>query len=481
MKIIVLSLFALVIVNLSYSQSLNTVWSGILNAGGQKIELRLHLVQNEDKTYSSNWDVPLQKAFGIVSSKTELTNSQLNIEIKAIAASYTGKMNPEANKIEGSWTQAGLDFELNMEPYSSSNPSLVESKPIVPKPQTPKPPFNYLSKDVIYEGAKTKLTYGATITYPSTTSKFPLVILITGSGRQDRDETIFNHKPFAVIADDLTKKGYAVLRVDDRGTDKSTGNFIESTTEDFAQDVEEHIRYAKTLPMIDTNKIGLCGHSEGGLIAPLVASRNKSVAFIILMAGPGIKITELMALQNEAVLKSVGVGQNEIDSYLPLYKKLMKLVTQSTDQKTANEKSKELTTQWFKATNKDYVLATTNISTEADMDKFVEAMVGQLSTKWWKYFANYDPQPILQKVKCPVLAMNGGADIQIVADQNLKGIQTSLLKAGNKKGTIMKFDELNHLFQKCTKCTVSEYGELETTIEPVVLDYISNWLKNNLK
>jgi pimeloyl-ACP methyl ester carboxylesterase len=478
MKKIIFSLILLVFLNLSYSQSLNSVWSGILNAGGQKIELRLHLIQNEDKTYSSNWDVPLQKAIGIVSSKTDLVNSQLNIEIKAIAASYSGKMNAEANKIQGTWTQAGHDFELNMEPYLTSNPSIIESKPPAPKPQTPKPPFSYLSKDIIYEGAKTKLTYGATLTYPTNPSKFPLVILITGSGRQDRDETIFNHKPFAVIADDLTKKGYAVLRVDDRGTDKSTGNFIESTTEDFAQDVEEHIRYAKTLPMIDTNKIGLCGHSEGGLIAPLVASRNKSVAFIILMAGPGIKITELMALQNEAVLKSVGVGQNEIDSYLPLYKNLMKLVTQSTDQKMAIEKSKELTSQWFKSTNKDFVLATTNISTEADIDKYVGAMVGQLSTKWWKYFANYDPQPTLQKVKCPVLAINGGADIQSVADQNLKGIQNSLLKGGNKKATIMKFDGLNHLFQKCTKCSVNEYGELETTIEPVVLEYISNWLKN---
>lgn len=454
-----------------FSQATVSNWTGILNAGGQKIELRLHLVQNPDKTYSSNWDVPAQKAMGITSSKTQLENNQLSIEIKMIGASYTGKINAEGNAIEGSWGQSGMSFPLHMEPLKEG-----QAATIIAKPQTPKPPFNYASEDIEYKGVQTQLNYGATLTYPKDNAKHSLVILITGSGRQDRDETIFDHKPFAVIADYLTKKGFAVLRVDDRGAGKSTGDFSKSTTADFALDVEEHIRYAKTLAMIDTTKIGLLGHSEGGLIAPMVAARNKSVAFIILMAGPGIEIAELMAVQNEMVLKSAGISQQAIDAYIPLYKQLMKTIIVMDKKEDAILTSKSIVKEWFDKTDKNLVKLTTNISTEADIDKFATSMAETLSTNWWKFFAAYNPQPNLQKVKCPVLALNGSADIQVPAAVSIKGIETALKKGGNKHFVTKQFEGLNHLFQKCNKCTVQEYGELETTIEGEVLETIGNWL-----
>lgn len=443
----------------------------MLKAGGQKIELRLHLNQNPDKTYSSNWDVPLQKAKGIPSSKTALVNNQLSIEIKMIGASYTGMLNAAGNAIEGTWGQSGMSFPLNMEPLKEA----LEEKELM-KPQTPKPPFNYSVKDVTYEGANTKLTYGATLTYPNDNKMYPLVILITGSGRQDRDETIFDHKPFAVIADYLTKKGFAVLRVDDRGAGKSTGDFSKSTTADFALDAEEHIRYVKSLPMIDSTKIGLLGHSEGGLIAPMVAARNKTVAFIVLMAGPGIEITQLMAVQNEMVLKSAGIDQPAIAAYIPLYKQLMKTIISIDNNEEAINESKKIVNEWFRITDKTFVKSTTNISTEADIDKFATTMAQTLSTPWWKFFAAYNPQPTLQKVKCPVLAINGSADIQVPSVVSLKGIEAALTKGGNKQFTTKQFEGLNHLFQKCTKCTVPEYGELDTTIESEVLDTIGSWL-----
>jgi pimeloyl-ACP methyl ester carboxylesterase len=454
-----------------FSQATFSNWTGILNAGGQKIELRLHLVQNPDKTYSSNWDVPAQKAMGITSSKTQLENNQLSIEIKMIGASYTGKINTEGNAIEGSWGQSGMSFPLNMEPLKEG-----QAATIIAKPQTPKPPFNYASEDIVYKGVQTQLNYGATLTYPKDNAKHSLVILITGSGRQDRDETIFDHKPFAVIADYLTKKGFAVLRVDDRGAGKSTGDFSKSTTADFALDVEEHIRYAKTLAMIDTTKICLLGHSEGGLIAPMVAARNKSVAFIILMAGPGIEIAELMAIQNEMVLKSAGISQQAIDAYIPLYKQLMKTIIVMDKKEDAILTSKSIVKEWFDKTNKNLVKLTTNISAEADIDKFATSMAETLSTNWWKFFAAYNPQPNLQKVKCPVLALNGSADIQVPAAVSIKGVEAALKKGGNKHFVTKQFEGLNHLFQKCNKCTVQEYGELETTIELEVLETIGNWL-----
>ena len=453
------------------SQDVLHKWSGVLNAGGQKIELRLNLIQNADKTYSSNWDIPAQKVKGLASSKTELLNNQLSVEIKMIGASYSGSLNMSGDKVDGAWSQSGMSFPLNMGTVKEG-----QEEKIFIKPQTPKPPFAYNVKDFVYEGNETKLSYGATLTYPKEDKKFPLIILITGSGRQDRDETIFDHKPFAVIADYLTKKGYAVLRVDDRGAGKSTGDFSNSTTADFAQDVEEHIRYAKNLPMIDTTQIGLLGHSEGGLIAPMVAVRNKSVSFVILLAGPGVEIGELMAMQNEMVLKSAGISQEAINTYIPLYKNLMKTIVSINSIQDANAKAIEIVKNWYSNTDKNLVKATTNISSESDINKFATTMSETLSTKWWKYFASYNPQIALQKLKCPVLAINGSSDIQVPADANLKAIELGLKKAGNKKGTTMKFDNLNHLFQKCSKCTVQEYGELENTIEPEVLEYIYNWL-----
>ena len=471
MKKILFLFLSIILFITGFSQVIVSNWIGILNAGGEKIELRLHLIQNTDKSYSSNWDVPAQKAMGIASSKTQLESNQLTIEIKMIGASYTGKINAEGNSIEGSWGQSGMSFPLNLSPLQEG-----QAATIISKPQTPKPPFIYASENMIYKGIQTKLDYGATLTYPKDNAKHALVILITGSGRQDRDETIFDHKPFAVIADYLTKKGFAVLRVDDRGAGKSSGDFSKSTTADFALDVEEHIHYAKTLAMIDTTRIGLLGHSEGGLIAPMVAARNKSVAFIVLMAGPGIEINELMAVQNEMVLKAAGISQQAIDAYIPLYKQLMKTIIVIDKKEDAISKSKIIVKEWFANTDKNLVKLSTNISDEADIDKFATTMAETLSTNWWKFFAAYNPQPTLQKVKCPVLAINGSADIQVPAALSLKGIEAALKKGGNKHFVTKQFEGLNHLFQKCTKCTVQEYGELETTIEPEVLETIGNWL-----
>jgi pimeloyl-ACP methyl ester carboxylesterase len=456
---------------LANSQVLINKWSGVLNAGGRKIELVLNIVQNTDKTFQSNWDIPAQKIKGLASSKTELLNNQLAIEIKMIGGGYAAVLNATGDKMEGTWTQSGMNFPLNMEPFK-----VGQVEKMVVKPQTPQAPYSYSVKDFVYEGLDTKLSYGATLTYPTDQVKHPLIILITGSGKQDRDETIFDHKPFAVVADYLTKKGYAVLRVDDRGAGKSTGDFSNSTTADFALDVEEHIRYVKSLPMIDTNKIGLLGHSEGGLIAPMVAARNKSVAFVILLAGPGIPITQLMALQNEMVLKSAGISQEAINAYLPLYTNLMKTIIAVDNAKDATAQSMEIVKAWYNRTDKNLVKTTTNISSETDINKFAALMAETLSTKWWKYFASYNPQLALQKIKCPVLAINGSQDIQVPATANLNGIEIALNNAGNKNFTTKKFEGMNHLFQKCTKCTVPEYGELETTMEPEVLVYIHQWM-----
>lgn len=452
------------------AQNLETLWLGKLAVGAQTIELRFHIKQLENDTKSVSIDVPIQKAIGINASKVVMKADSISIEFGLLKADYKGKF-INKDSINGNWNQSRMDFPLSFKKVSAFEDKKVN------RPQTPKPPYSYLSEDIVYTGKHTALTYGATLTYPSKEGKYPLLILITGSGQQDRDETIFDHKPFAVLADYLTRNGMAVMRVDDRGKGKSTGQFAESTSYDFSEDVEEHIAYAKTLAFIDQNKIGLLGHSEGGMIAPMVAARNKDVSFIILMAGPGIDIVHGMELQNKYVLKASGISDEAIYAYLPLYVKVMQLVSKLNDKEEAISKVNDMVNKWYQVTDKKIVQSTTGIKDSTEINKYVSTVVGQLSSKWWKYFANFDPAVYLSKVYCPVLAINGEKDIQIAADENLNGIEKALIKAKNKRYTVKKMDGLNHLFQKCNACSVTEYGEIENTIDPVVLSTILQWLQ----
>jgi pimeloyl-ACP methyl ester carboxylesterase len=425
---------------------------------------------------TSAWDVPAQGVKNIASSATTITGNSISILIAAIKVEFVGAITADSKKIDGTWKQSGMDFPVSFEPMNAA-----DAEKTVTKPQTPKAPFPYEVEDITYTGAKTKITYGTTLTYPKGKQKVPVIILITGSGKQDRDESILGHQPFAVLADYFTKQGYAVLRVDDRGAGKTTGDFSQSTSEDFAQDVEEHLAYLKTKPFIDIHKIGLCGHSEGGMIAPMVAARNKDIAFVMLMAGPGIPITDLMLYQNKAVLLASGIDTKVVEAYLPLYKKLVISISNAKDYEVALQQSLTILQQWRKDTNPDYVKQSTNITDDASEKEFAQTMTKSLSTKWWQFFMNYNPQSNLEKVKCPVLAINGGADIQVVSKPNLDGIAAALKKGHNAKGTTKEFAGLNHLFQKCQACTVAEYGQIETTIEPEVLQYMGDWLHQTLK
>lgn len=451
-------------------------WFGLLNGGGQRIEIILNLQQDSTITLKSFWDIPIQKTKGLPSTRTEWDGDILTIEIKQLGVTFTGRVTPDGQKMQGIWGHAGSRIPLILEPY-------VEGKiwPVVIKPQTPKAPFPYVSEDFVYQGVKTKLKYGATLTYPKDTLKHPLLILISGSGAQDRDETLFDHKPFAVIADYFTKNGFAVMRVDDRNIGKSNGVYSASTSADFALDVEEHLNYAKKLTQIDSTKMGLIGHSEGGLIAPMVAARNTSVSFVVLMAAPGVDITELMASQNELIMKSLGISSQAIQAYMPLYRQLMFEIKEAPSKYVAIEKASTLVRNWYAKTDKALVKLTTNLSSESEINMFVLPFVESLSTKWSKYFVSYRPKPVLEKVAVPVLAMNGNNDIQVQANMNLTGIKEALKAGKSKNFTIKGFDGLNHLFQKCHSCSVAEYGELETTIEPEVLDFMKNWLDKIVK
>jgi len=355
----------------------------------------------------------------------------------------------------------------------------------VKRPQTPKPPFPYKSEDVEYDNSDKSVHFGATFTVPLPDPNanyfrapvYPTVLLITGSGKQDRDETIYDHKSFAIIADHLTRQGIAVLRVDDRDMGKTTGNFNIATSADFAKDVEAGLNYLKTRQDVDTGNIGLLGHSEGGMIAPMVASKRADVRFIILLAGPGVKVSELMEQQAIDVAAASGTPRKSLEKYRPLYRELVKAIVNEADTAKAFSEGMLVFDDWQKDKSALLVLSLTDVKDEKSKARFVESFVKQLSTPWYNYFLQFDPAEYLTKINCPVLALNGEKDVQVSAKQNLEGIQSALEKAGNKNFKTMEIPGLNHLFQHCKKCSTDEYSELEESFDPGSLEIISNWIK----
>ncbi|MBZ5857480.1 alpha/beta hydrolase family protein [Flavihumibacter profundi] len=348
------------------------------------------------------------------------------------------------------------------------------------KPQTPQPPFPYIVDTLVYQQGPDSLRYGVTLTIPNGAGPFPAIILITGSGAQDRDETIFNHKPFAVLADFLTRQGYLVMRVDDRGIGRSSGNFSQSTTYDFAQDVNNHIEFLKKRKDVRKDKIGLLGHSEGGMIAPLVAASNKDIKFIILMAGPGIPVYRLMAEQNEAVLKSSGIDSLAAKDYSVFFSAIMPKLAAAPDTGTAKALLTAALKDWQLTEHPNRVMATTGIHDETSFNRYVSLVVQQVYTPWFRAFLLFDPQPYLKKLHCKVLALNGSKDIQVIPASNLEGIRSCLAVSSTKHYQVEELPGLNHLFQTCKACTFPEYATLSESISPVALQTIGDWLQKEI-
>jgi len=446
-------------------------WQGKLNVG-ITITAVFNITDEGNGVLSGTMDSPDQGKKGMKCSNVKIKADSLFIEMNKIGGLYAGKME-DASHINGIWNQAGRTFPLNLEKVAK----VAELN----RPQTPKPPFDYLSEDVIYQNADKSIQYGATITIPKGKGPFPALVLITGSGLQNRDEEIAGHKPFAVIADYLTKKGYVVLRVDDRSMGQSTGDVKNATTADFAKDVNVSMDYLKSREEVNKKKLGMLGHSEGGMIAPILASQRKDIDFIVLMAGPGEKITKLMQAQTAAIMESKGMGKEAIEQYTNLYGNLMQVDLTAKDKTELMEKMTKAVDEWKGKNTAELVAQTTGIYDEQSEKGFVDEFAAGISGVWFKYFLSCDPGPYLRKLSCKVLAINGSKDIQVVSAPNLAGIKASLAKSKSKIYEVKELPGLNHLFQTCTKCTVEEYGELEETMSPLALQTIGDWLDKNVK
>ena len=450
-----------IVVGLSVSYAEDRVaghWEGQIDIPGQPLTVKIDLTINASD-WSGTIDIPTQGAKGLLLSDILVAEEdgvvRIKFSIRGVPGNPTfdGKLQDSA--ISGTFSQGVATFGFRLSREIMSGPK---------RPQEPKPPFPYKIEEVTFQNGAVNLA--GTLTLPQGDGPFPAVLLISGSGLQDRDETLVGHKPFWVLADYLSRAGIAVLRVDDPGVGKSTPHPKPPTTADFATDVEAGVAFLKQDDRI--GHIGLIGHSEGGIIAAIVASRSNDVGFVVLMASPGVLGTELLRKQNERIFNAAGIAGERKQNLLTLLDRLFTILT--SEDMTEDEQRQGVDEIVRKQ------LEINGVPPAQQDEAQVRALVEQSLTPWMRYFLTFDPRPALEKIRVPVLALNGEMDVQVDAEQNLTAIAAALNKGSNRNVTVHRLPEHNHLFQRAKTGLVNEYAVIEETISPEVLDLIRKWV-----
>lgn len=436
-------------------------WYGLLNVPGSPLRLVFH-VSHEGDTYSSTMDSPDQSAYGIPVTSTRFENHTLTLTVTNLAIEYVGVLQGDT-VVRGTFRQGGQAFALNLTRQPISKLTVV-------RPQDPTPPYPYLEEEVVFPNTADGVTLAGTLTLPKQGAPFTAVVLISGSGPQNRNEELMGHRPFLVLADHLTRKGVAVLRFDDRGTGRSTGNFSSSTTLDFARDVQAAVAYLKTRKEINSERIGLIGHSEGGLIAPIVAAASPDVAFIVMLAGPGIRGKELLTLQSEVISRTMGFKEELIERTKAVNEGVFDIILNTSDPDSLQPKIAKYMRNAVRSN--PHILAQSGMGEDA----FVNMQAAALSSAWMRTFIRHDPAPALEKVKCPVLALFGEKDLQVPPVPNAEAVMQALTRGGNTQSTVKVLPGLNHLFQEAHTGSPAEYSAIEQTISPTALDALSSWI-----
>lgn len=430
------------------------VWQGALEGHGMRLRLQLHVSHDDHRQLVAALDSPDQGVIGLPAIKVSQKAAVFHFEIPVVSGVYQGALNAAKTAITGSWTQSGVEQQL----VFHRSDQLLE----LLRPQNPAKPYPYKEEEVSIANDQANLTLAGTLTLPRGPGPFPAAVLLSDSGPHDRDESIAGHRPFLVLADHLTRKGVAVLRFDKRGIGKSNGDYANATTEDFANDAEAALAYLKTRKEIDSKKTGLIGHSEGGIIAPMVATHSQSVAWIVLLAVPGLRGEEVLLLQSEQILRTAGVNEGEVARTLAFNKQTYTLVREEKDPVALETKLNDLVQ---------------STSTSAALPPAViQSQVRMLVSPWFRFFLDYDPIPALQKTSCPVLALSGEKDLQIPPKANLAKIQKALQDGGNRDFLTAELPGLNHLFQHSASGLPTEYGGIEETMAPEALNAIADWV-----
>jgi len=459
LPIIILSILSLGI-KAQQPETIDGIWLGTLEI--QSLELRLAI------TLSGSAEGELKAALkSIDQGGAEVPMEQAILSLDTLLVKHAGariEIEGIINADEGTW-----QTEFRQGPVKESILfAKVDQLPVLARTQDPLPPFPYQVEEVSYRNQKADIDIAGTLTLPEGEGPFPVVILLTGSGPQNRDEELFGHKPFLVLADHLSRNGIAVLRSDDRGVGGSTGSFSGSTSGDFAADAMAGVEFLKTRAEINPDHIGLAGHSEGGMMAPIAASSSGDVGFIVLMAAPGIPFEEIVLYQKKRKWIQAGINETDMALLMSWHRKVWTLVSG----KVSNEKLEEEMRILYKEHTED------EISRMHKSEEILNAEIKLVTDPWWRYAARYNAGKILGRLSCPVLAINGTKDTQVTSIENLGAIKEALRSAGNKNYLVKEIEGLNHLFQTADTGDESEYGKIEETMSPLAMEMISDWIRD---
>lgn len=433
-------------------EGLDGSWQGSVNRNGANLRLVLRIASTARGT-SASLDSPDMLAYGLAVTHLARDRRAIRFTVPAAGAAFDGVLSEDGQQMTGRWTRAGSpDTTVTLARRQDAARS---------RPQLRGPPLPYRSEEVRFANPRADgVTLAGTLTLPEGRGPFPAAILVSGSGPQDRDETLLGHRPFAVLADHLTRAGIAVLRYDDRGVGASTGAHGGATSADFATDADAAFAFLRSRPEIDAHKIGFVGHSEGGLIGPLAAADNRDVAYLVLLAGPGTAAPRLMESQRRAIGRSLGLTEADLDRAAPLQQRVYEIAASELGDAEAQAA----------------VRAAVAEAEGAGMSPLQrDSTVRSVTDPWFRWFVRYDPAPVLARIRVPVLALNGALDQQVLAAENLAGIRTAL--AGNEDVTVTELPGLNHLFQTARTGGIGEYADIEETMAPAAMDLVARWIR----
>ena len=442
-------LFLLLFAALQSQAQIEGYWKGEMNVGVQKLETAFDIKAVENG-YAATFDVPAQGAYDIPVDETTFQDGHLQLTMSAMGARYSGMLKDDV--IEGEFTQNGMTFTLNL-----ARSEMKEQKKT--RPQDPQPPFHYQIEEVTFVNEKEGNTLAGTLTIPEGDGPFPAMVLVSGSGQQNRDEELMNHRPFWVIADYCARYGIAVLRYDDRGVGGSDGEVMNATSMDFSYDAEAAFDYLRNRKEINATKVGILGHSEGGVINFMVSSRRPEVAFLVSLAGPSVNGIEVLKEQQAAILRASGMSEEMVQFNGNANAQMFDIIETSNDREEADTLLRQLLKGW------------------GYNEEQTEQTVGQMASPWMYYFLRYDPTDAIMKTNCPALLLNGTKDLQVIATQNLPGYEKIIAEHGKTNLTLRELPDLNHLFQHCETGSPNEYFEIEETISPEVLEMIVGFVK----
>jgi fermentation-respiration switch protein FrsA (DUF1100 family) len=438
-------------------------WLGTLKVPGAELRIALTISKSDDGKYAATMNSVDQGSGEMPLGEVKFENHLLSIKSPKFGIEFEGNVDVRHKTFDSEFRQGSNKFPIMFHK--------VDKLPTISRPQDPKRPFPYNEEQVEYENKNAAIKIAGTLTYPKSDGPFPAVILLNGSGPQNRDSEVFGHKPFLVLSDYLTRQGIAVLRTDDRGVGGTTGKFEGSTTGDFTEDALAGIQYLRGRKEINPKQIGLIGHSEGGMMAPIAASKSQDVSFIVMVAGVGVRFSDIILFQKELKWKNAGMSEEDLILHRNWHNDVSEIVTMDINDAAAADKIRAL----YSGLSKEE---------KSRLDKTPESLEGEINwelSPWRRYASKYNAASVISKVRCPVLAINGSKDMQVTADENLKAIEKALKAGGNTNYMIKELQGLNHLLQTADTGEELEYTKIEETMSPTAMKIISDWIKEQVE